>query len=67
MLTNYRDGAGTVRESASLELPSEVIWTDLLDPEDEEKAFVESRTHIGGAFYRSPERDRGLKPAADEP
>jgi magnesium transporter len=46
MLTIYRDEAGSVRESASLELPSEVIWIDLLDPTDEEKAFVESRTHI---------------------
>ena len=46
MLTIYRDEAGLVRESASLELPSEVIWIDLLDPTDEEKAFVESRTHI---------------------
>jgi magnesium transporter len=46
MLTIYRDEAGSVRESASLELPSEVIWIDLLDPTDEEKGFVESRTHI---------------------
>ncbi|ANY83044.1 magnesium transporter (plasmid) [Microvirga ossetica] len=46
MLTIYRDEAGSVRESASLELPSEVIWIDLLDPSDEEKTFVESRTHI---------------------
>ena len=46
MLTIYRDEAGSVRESASLELPSEVIWIDLLDPSDEEKVFVESRTHI---------------------
>ncbi|WP_237050551.1 magnesium transporter CorA family protein [Microvirga ossetica] len=35
-----------MRESASLELPSEVIWIDLLEPTAEEKAFVESRTHI---------------------
>jgi magnesium transporter len=46
MLTIYRDEAGSVRESAALELPSEVIWIDLLDPTDEEKGFVESRTHI---------------------
>jgi magnesium transporter len=46
MLTIYRDEAGSVRESAALELPSEVIWIDLLDPTEEEKAFVESRTHI---------------------
>jgi magnesium transporter len=46
MLTIYRDEAGSVRESASLELPSEVIWIDLLDPADEKKGFVESRTHI---------------------
>jgi magnesium transporter len=46
MLTIYRDEAGSVRESASMELPSEVIWIDLLDPTDEEKGFVEGRTHI---------------------
>jgi magnesium transporter len=32
MLTIYRDEAGAIRESAALELPSEVIWIDLLDP-----------------------------------
>ncbi len=46
MLTIYRDDAGSVREGASLELPSDVIWIDLLKPTDEEKAFVERRTHI---------------------
>jgi magnesium transporter len=46
MLTIYRDAAGTVRESASLDLPQEVIWIDLLEPTADEKAFVESRTHI---------------------
>jgi magnesium transporter len=47
MLTIYRDEAGSVRESAALELPSEVIWIDLLKPTDQEKTFVESRTHSG--------------------
>jgi magnesium transporter len=46
MLTIYRDEAGTVRESASLDLPQEVIWIDLLNPTADEKIFVESRTHI---------------------
>jgi magnesium transporter len=46
MLTIYRDEAGAIRESAALELPSDVIWIDLLDPTDEEKGFVESRTRI---------------------
>jgi magnesium transporter len=46
MLTIYRDEAGAIRESAALELPSEVIWIGLLDPADEEKVFLESRTHI---------------------
>ena len=46
MLTIYRDEAGSVRESTSPEFPSEVIWIDLLKPTDEEKAFVEYRTHI---------------------
>ena len=46
MLTIYRDEAGSVREGVALELPSDVIWVDLLKPTDEEKAFVERRTHI---------------------
>jgi magnesium transporter len=46
MLTIYRDEAGTVRESASLDLPKEVIWIDLIDPTADEKTFVESRTHV---------------------
>jgi magnesium transporter len=46
MLTIYRDEAGTVRKSASLDLPKEVIWIDLLDPTADETAFVESRTNI---------------------
>jgi magnesium transporter len=46
MLTVYRDEAGSLRESASLDLPSEVIWIDLFKPTDDEEAFVESRTHI---------------------
>jgi hypothetical protein len=66
MLTIYRDEAGTVRESASLELPSEVIWIDLLDPTDEEGPRRESDPYPG-TLGRSPERDRGLKPFAGEP
>ncbi|MFL5187439.1 MAG: magnesium transporter CorA family protein [Microvirga sp.] len=46
MLTICRDEAGAIRESTALELPSEVIWIDLLDPADEKKGFVESGTHI---------------------
>ena len=46
MLTIYRDEAGTVRTSALPDLPSDVIWIDLLEPTREEIAFVETRTRI---------------------
>ena len=46
MLTIYRDEAGTVRTSSSLELPPGVIWMDLLDPTGEERSFVESHARI---------------------
>jgi magnesium transporter len=46
LLTIYRDEGGAIRTSAASELPGEVIWIDLLDPTDEERAFVESRAKI---------------------
>jgi magnesium transporter len=46
MLTIHRDPHGSIRSGESQTLPSEVIWIDLLNPTDEEKAFVEKRTHI---------------------
>jgi magnesium transporter len=46
VLTIYRDPSGSVRRSRSRELPSEVIWIDLLNPTDEEKEFVDSRAGV---------------------
>lgn len=44
MLKIYRDAGGAVRMSPSRELPKEVIWIDLYNPTEDEKAFVEQRT-----------------------
>ena len=46
MLTIYRDSSGSLRTSQTLKLPDEVIWIDLLNPTDDEKEFVESRTGL---------------------
>src|SRR5215211_7568198 len=46
MLTIYRDEGGTVQTSKDPDLPGAVIWLDLLEPTDEERAFVESRAKI---------------------
>ena len=46
MLSIYRDPRDSVRSSSSRELPSEVIWIDLVNPTDEEKQFVKSRTGV---------------------
>lgn len=46
MLTAYRDTDGSFQSSGSLKLPEEIIWIDLLNPTDEEKAFVERRTGL---------------------
>jgi magnesium transporter len=45
LLTIYRDSTGSARGGAG-KLPDEVIWIDLLNPTDEEKAFVESRSGL---------------------
>ena len=45
MLTIYRDSTGSARAGAG-KLPDEVIWIDLLNPTEEEKAFVESRSGL---------------------
>jgi magnesium transporter len=45
LLTIYRDSTGSARAGAG-KLPDEVIWIDLLNPTDEEKAFVESRSGL---------------------
>jgi magnesium transporter len=46
LITIYRDSSGTLRKSAGKTLPKEVIWIDLLDPTDDEKAFVETRAGV---------------------
>jgi magnesium transporter len=46
VLTVYREKDDSVRTSPSLGLPRDVIWIDLLNPTNEEKAFVESRTNV---------------------
>jgi magnesium transporter len=46
MLTIYRDSSGALRKSQGRTLPKEVIWIDLLNPTDEEKAFVEARAAV---------------------
>ena len=45
MLTIYRD-SGEARRSHAGGLPEKVIWLDLLNPTDEEKAFIESRAGV---------------------
>ena len=51
MLRVYRD-TGAFLTSASLDLPGEIIWIDLVDPTNEEKGFVEARAHV-----RLPSKD----------
>jgi magnesium transporter len=46
MLTIYRDHEGAVRSSKELDLPKAVIWVDLVDPTDDERAFVEQRAKV---------------------
>ncbi len=46
MLTIYRDSSGSLRKSQGRTLPKEVIWIDLLNPTDDEKAFVEARAAV---------------------
>ena len=46
MLTLHRDPNGSVRTSSATKLPADVFWIDLLDPTDEERAFVESRSGL---------------------
>src|ERR1051325_1285531 len=43
MLTIYRDTGHSVRTSSALDLPKEVIWIDLHNPTEEERAFVKQR------------------------
>jgi len=46
LLTIYRDSSGSLQTSHAPKLPAEVIWIDLLNPSDDEKRFVESRTGL---------------------
>src|SRR5262249_55565811 len=42
----YREKDVSIRSSSSPNLPPHVIWIDLLNPTNEEKAFVEPRSNI---------------------
>jgi magnesium transporter len=42
----YRDASGTLRSGQAKTLPDSVIWIDLLQPTDDEKAFVERHTGL---------------------
>ena len=42
----YRDSGGSLLSSDAQKLPKEIIWIDLLNPTDDEKASVESRTGL---------------------
>src|SRR4051794_23227086 len=46
MLTIHRDPKGAARKGKGRDLPGEVIWIDLLDPTEEEKAFVRDRAGV---------------------
>jgi magnesium transporter len=46
LLTIYRDPDGVIRDQGPAELPADAIWIDLINPTDEEKAFVEQRTRV---------------------
>ena len=46
MLKIYRDSSGSLQSSHLGKLPDEVIWLDLLNPTDDEKAFAESRAGV---------------------
>ncbi len=46
MLTIYRDTPASIRNSAPLVLPDQVIWIDLLNPTADERAFVEGKAGV---------------------
>ncbi len=46
MLSIYRETSGPFQQSTAPEVPGEVIWIDLLNPTEDETAFVESRTGL---------------------
>lgn len=46
MLTAYRDEGGGVRDGSEGALPDAVIWIDLRDPSEAERALVEARAGV---------------------
>jgi magnesium transporter len=46
LISVFRDPENRFRDSGAKELPEEIIWIDLLNPTDEEKATVARRTGI---------------------
>ena len=46
MLNIFRDSSGSLLSGNVQTLPDEVIWLDLLNPTDSEKAFAESRAGV---------------------
>ena len=46
LLTIYRDSGGWLQSSHAAKLPDDVIWIDLLNPSDDEKALVERHTGL---------------------
>jgi magnesium transporter len=46
VLTIYRDSDGSLQKNVNGPLPKEVIWIDLLNPTDEEKALVLARAGV---------------------
>jgi magnesium transporter len=46
VLTIYRDSINSLQSTHMGGLPDEVIWLDLLNPTDDEKAFAESRAGV---------------------
>jgi magnesium transporter len=46
VLALYREKGDSVRSRSSPGLPPQIIWIDLINPTNEEKAFVETRTNV---------------------
>jgi magnesium transporter len=46
VLTIYRDHDGSIRNNSAKTLPKDVFWIDLLNPIEDETAFVEGRTGL---------------------
>jgi magnesium transporter len=46
VLALYRENGDSVRSRSSPDLSPQIIWIDLINPTNEEKAFVETRTNV---------------------